>query len=102
MSRAQRRWSPVRYNRHVMPQETAALRRRIVPPLGPSNRSTGAAEAKQITKVFENDAGHYELVRVNVDRAHYRFTNRHGKTSEADMPLATWRRVTSSLLEGKG
>ncbi len=85
-----------------MPEEIMAWRRCIVPPLGPSNRGTGAAGSKQITKVFENDAGHYELIRVNGDRAHYRFTNRHGKTSEADMPLTTWRRVTCSLLESKG
>jgi hypothetical protein len=60
------------------------------------------AGEKRITKVFENEVGHYELVRVDGDRTHYRFTNRQGKTSEADMPLATRGRVTCSLSESTG
>ena len=60
------------------------------------------ASEKGVAAVFENEAGHYELVRVEGSRAHYRFTNRQGQAREAAMPLATWRRVPGALLRQFG
>ncbi len=65
----------VRYNRHGMPQDITATQRHT--------------DQKGVAAGFENEAGHYELVRVEGTRAHYRFTNRQGYTHEAAMPLAT-------------
>ncbi|HEY2015060.1 MAG TPA: hypothetical protein VGH38_16240 [Bryobacteraceae bacterium] len=47
--------------------------------------------------IFENAAGHYELVRVEGNGARYNFTNREGKIRESVMPLTTWRRVSQAL-----
>ena len=74
----------------------------MVPRAEPGRNFDEVLRVLDSTRVFENEVGHHELVRVDGDRAHYRFTNRQGKTSEADMPLATWRRVTCSLSENTG
>jgi len=70
----------VRYNRRDMSQRI------------PTARKSRAAD-KQIIKFFENIAGRYELVHVERGRAHYKFTNRDGKVTEAVMPLAAWLRA---------
>lgn len=57
-----------------------------------------------LAPVFENRAGHYELIRVEADRAYYSFTNRQGKTVDAMMPVIMWQRMQTraGLEDGRG
>ena len=53
--------------------------------------------AESVTQAFENKAGRYELVRIDGNMAHYRFTNHQGHRTDAAMPLFTWRRLQEHL-----
>lgn len=59
-----------------------------------ARRPTAAAESiYSIPAVFENKAGRYELIRVDGGQAYYTFTNRQSKTTDATMPVITWRKM---------
>lgn len=46
-----------------------------------------------VAQTFDNKAGHYELIRVEGNTAHYTFTNHQGHRTEATMGVMTWRRL---------
>src|SRR5579862_2335746 len=46
-----------------------------------------------VAQAFDNKAGHYELIRVEGNTAHYTFTNHQGHRTEATMAVMTWRRL---------
>lgn len=48
-----------------------------------------------IPEQFTNSVGTYHLLRAEKGRVAYRFLGRSGKTAEADVPVATWRRLAS-------
>jgi hypothetical protein len=55
--------------------------------------SVVASVPSQVPPAFENKAGHYQLVRVDGNMAHYHFTNHQGSKTEAVMPVSTWMRL---------
>jgi hypothetical protein len=46
-----------------------------------------------VAQTFDNKAGHYELIRVEGNTAHYTFTNHQGHQTDATMAVMTWRRL---------
>ena len=46
-----------------------------------------------VAQTFDNKAGHYELIRVEGNTAHYTFTNHQGHRTDATMAVPTWRRL---------
>lgn len=46
-----------------------------------------------LAQTFENKAGHYQLMRVEGETAHYTFTNHQGHCAEATMTITCWRRL---------
>lgn len=47
---------------------------------------------------FENKAGRYELARIEDNMAYYNFTNHHGHTTDAVMPVRTWCRLQEQMM----
>lgn len=68
------------------------------------NRRGRATErpVTDVTKVFENKAGRYELVQLDHNMVHYTFTNHQGHQTEAAMPVVTWRRLHERVQENAG
>lgn len=64
---------------------TGAVQGRIV--------SRPADRLVAVAQTFENKVGHYELIRIDGNAAHYIFTNRQGQRTEATMTVMTWRRL---------
>lgn len=42
---------------------------------------------------FENAVGYYEALRLEGEQVRYKFTNRDGSATEANMPVLTWQRM---------
>lgn len=55
--------------------------------------------SSSLRHVFENKAGRYELVRIEGNMAYYNFTNHHGHTTDAVMPVRTWCRLQERMTD---
>ena len=54
---------------------------------------SASEDLSQFPPVFENKAGHYELIRVDRGQAFYSFTNHDKKTVDATMSVVMWRKM---------
>jgi hypothetical protein len=53
-----------------------------------------------ITSVFHNNAGEYELIRIADGQVYYSFKNRQGKTVDSIMPLIMWQKIAARATHG--
>lgn len=60
-------------------------------------RAPGPDRLAAVAPAFENKAGHYELLRIEGDRAYYSFTNHQGHRTDAEMALMSWRRLQEKV-----
>ena len=85
--------------RAVAPRKTAAESRlpKVVPvPVAAAQPAGPGEDLSQFPAVFENKAGHYELIRVDGGQAYYSFTNQQKRTVDATMSVVTWRKMQAS------
>ncbi len=85
-------------------QAAAQKTNRKASPPPQQKQEDGNVEQTPVAPAFENRAGRYELIRIEADQVYYSFTNRHGKTVDAVMPLIMWQRIQdrASQEDGRG
>ena len=69
-----------------------AAGRSAAPNLVPRD-TTVAENPSAFPAAFENEAGRYELIRIDGGQAYYSFTNLQKRTVDATMSVITWRKM---------